>query len=560
MRFAKIKFGLKAKFVVLISMLILFTSVILSGFLIEKQSQLIKEELEKRVNSLVKNLAYNCEYGVLVENSQLLTNLLKGVLRDEDLMYATVYDNNGKVLAQLTQKKHWQRSKRSEGVINSNDYQTKGPCHQCHLTSDGKYELLELTYPIMTTRIQMPREELGNIWDNDLNQPQSQEKIGLAKVGVSLRPMRAQIARMKNIIVLLTLLIVGLAILFTFGLVNLIIKPIEKLVKATRKIAQGCLSFSVDIQRKDELGELASAFNQMTASLKESRSEIEDYSRTLEHKVEERTRELKEAQAKLIQTEKMAAVGQLAAGVAHELNNPLGGILGFAQYASSKIRNKKANDLTDEDLFSYSTYLKDIEQQSMRCKRIVQNLLKFSRTSKKVDFEILDLNNILEDTLMFVQHQLSMNKVRLSKSLESSLPKVNGNSGMLQQVFTNIILNALQAMPQGGSLSVSTKSSSYSQEAKKGVEVVFTDSGCGIPAENLEKIFEPFFTTKKVGQGTGLGLSVSYGIIKEHKGDIKVQTELGKGTSFIISLPALPAEDKKPSGKEIKSFADKQNG
>jgi len=314
-----------------------------------------------------------------------------------------------------------------------------------------------------------------------------------------------------------------------------------------------------DVNRKDELGELASAFNQMTTSLKESRREIENYSRTLEQKVEERTKELKEAQAKLIQTEKMAAVGQLAAGVAHELNNPLGGILGFAQYALSKIRNKKTKDLTDEDISAYSAYLKDIEQQSIRCKKIVQNLLKFSRSSKKIDFEVLDINLVLDDTLMFVQHQLSMSKVRLKKKLESSLPRVNGNAGMLQQVFTNIILNALQAMPQGGNLTVSTAAAGYPEEGKRGVQVIFTDTGCGIPMENLEKIFEPFYTTKKVGQGTGLGLSVSYGIIKEHKGETKVESQVGKGTTFIISLPSFEVLDKEGWGKEVKSFTDKSN-
>ncbi len=559
MKLPKIQLGLKIKFVLMISFLILFTSVILSGFLIKEQSQLIERELEKRVKSLAKNLAYNSEYGVLIENQQLLANLIKGVLREEDVMYAEIYDKNDRLLAQLVQKKHYQKKKKIDESVIPNDLNEKGSQGQSQVTLDDKSDLYELTYPIMTTKVQMPKEELGIIIGKDLNLLLHQEKIGVAKVGISLHPMREQIARMKNIIVLLTCLIVGIAILLTFGLVNLIIKPVEKLVYATGRIACGDLSLSVEINRKDELGKLAFAFNQMTVSLKESRGEIENYSRTLEQKVEERTRELKEAQAKLIQTEKMAAAGQLAAGVAHELNNPLGGILGFAQYTYSKMRNKKAQDLTDEEISTYSAYLKDIEQQSIRCKKIVQNLLKFSRSSTKVDFEVLNLNAILDDTLMFVQHQLSMSKVRLLKNLEPSLPKVNGNAGMLQQVFTNIILNALQVMPQGGDLTVSTRVTSYFGERKKGVEVSFTDTGFGIPSENLDKIFEPFFTTKKVGQGTGLGLSVSYGIIKEHKGEIKVKSEVGKGTTFIIFLPGVEVLERVQSEKEAESFAEKSN-
>jgi two-component system NtrC family sensor kinase len=267
----------------------------------------------------------------------------------------------------------------------------------------------------------------------------------------------------------------------------------------------------------------------------------------LEKKVEERTKQLKEAQAKLIQTEKMCAVGQLAAGVAHELNNPLGGIMGYAQYALEKIAHRKGKEISEEELSVYAQYLSDIEAQSKRCKGIVQNLLKFARSSSKADFEILDLNSVLGDTLMFVQHQLAMGKVKLLQNLSLDIPKVSGNAGMLQQVFTNIILNAIQVMPNGGELLVSTRSIDFEERLGKGVEVCFSDTGCGIPEDQRDKIFEPFFTTKKVGQGTGLGLSVSYGIVKEHKGEIKVKSQVGKGTTFTILLPTAEVlkEEKK---------------
>ena len=271
--------------------------------------------------------------------------------------------------------------------------------------------------------------------------------------------------------------------------------------------------------------------------------------------LEEEQERLKNIQTQLIQQEKMASVGQLAAGVAHELNNPLGGILGYSQFASEKILNKPLKDLTEEDIRTYIQHLKDIEHQSQRCKTIVQNLLKFARSSAKVAFESLGLNSILKDTLLFLRYQMEMNRVELALDLSDSLPKVMGNANQLQQVFTNIILNAIQAMPNGGKLTVSSKEIPKTEDLPKRVGITFTDTGCGIPQDNINKVFEPFFTTKKVGEGTGLGLSVSYGIIQEHKGEILVESEVGKGTKFTILLPIVEDIKKRESEKEKEEVA-----
>ena len=534
MRILPIHLGLKVKFMIIISILIISTSVILSGFLIQKQGDSFHKELGKRAESLVRNLAYNSEFGVLIENKDILSNLLRGVMREKDLVYAFIYDKQGKILAYVDSGSLLSSLGKNTTPLKTTH--TKKVLHQV-FRSKGGLEYHDLSYPIVTTKVKMPKEELGIIPQKDLGDNFEEGKIGVARIGVSLEDLKRQIADMKRVIVVLTSIVVALAILLTYAFVNLIIRPVEKLVKATERIAQGDLSENVEIKQKDEIGRLATSFNQMTESLKRSREEIEIYNRTLEKKVEERTKQLKEAQAKLIQTEKMCAVGQLAAGVAHELNNPLGGIMGYAQYALEKIAHRKGKEISEEELSVYAQYLSDIEAQSKRCKGIVQNLLKFARSSSKADFEILDLNLVLSDTLMFVQHQLAMGKVKLLQNLSLDIPKVSGNAGMLQQVFTNIILNAIQVMPNGGELLVFTRSIDFEEEFRKGVEVCFSDTGCGIPEESIDKIFEPFFTTKKVGQGTGLGLSVSYGIVKEHKGEIKVKSQVGKGTTFTILLP-----------------------
>jgi len=195
---------------------------------------------------------------------------------------------------------------------------------------------------------------------------------------------------------------------------------------------------------------------------------------------------------------------------------------------------------------AYKRYLRDIETQSRRCKAIVQNLLKFSRTSQIVEFQEIDLNQTIEETLTFIDHQLMMHQISLKKIFDKNLPKMQGNPGQLQQVFTNIIINAMHASQPGSEITLSTRFLPALGEFPGAVEIAVADQGVGISEENLKKIFEPFFTTKEVGKGTGLGLSVSYGIVKEHGGEIKFKSKCGEGTTFTVILPL----EKKPVSVE----------
>jgi two-component system NtrC family sensor kinase len=399
--------------------------------------------------------------------------------------------------------------------------------------------------------VERSKEEVGLLLEGKNTAVTRKKQIGRAEIGMSLQNMRREIADMKRMVVLLTALVVAVGVGLTIFLVNIFIRPVKRLVQATEKVASGDLSEVVEVTTKDEIGILASSFNRMTTSLKESREKIEEYNRTLEGKVKERTAELenalkslKQTQVQLIQVEKMAAVGQLAAGVAHELNNPLGGILGYSQFALEKINQGQLSQFTPEDTATFLQYLRDIEQQTKRCRSIIQSLLKFSRASRKEEFEPTDVNSVLEETLKFTKHQMQKNKVHLVEELAESLPRINGHPGQLQQVFTNLILNAVQAMPEGGTLTVTSRIG----EDEKTLQTSFTDTGVGISEKNLDKIFEPFFTSKKVGEGTGLGLSVSYGLMKNHGGEIKASSRTGQGTTFTVILPvaggAVAAESK----------------
>ncbi len=256
---------------------------------------------------------------------------------------------------------------------------------------------------------------------------------------------------------------------------------------------------------------------------------LKDYSLNLEKMVEERTQKLKETQSQLFRSSKLAAVGQSAAGVAHELNNPLGGILGYTQWLLEKLEDV---NLQGENTHQIGEWLQFIEKETKRCKKIVGGLLGFSR-SAEMDFKPLDINQILQETLLFSEPSLKQKRIKLVKGLDLSLPQINGNAEQLQQVFTNLILNAQKAMPQRGVLKINSEFDPQKRE----IRISFRDTGCGIPNEIQSRIFEPFFTTSKPGEGTGLGLSVSYGIVKGHGGHIKVKSKVGKGSTFTVFLP-----------------------
>jgi signal transduction histidine kinase/DNA-binding response OmpR family regulator len=248
--------------------------------------------------------------------------------------------------------------------------------------------------------------------------------------------------------------------------------------------------------------------------------EVKAFSQELERKVKKRTGELQEAQAQLIQSEKLASIGQLAAGVAHEINNPLGVMLGFTQVVLKKLPK-------DDPLCKPLT---SIEREGLRCKKIIQGLLDFSRRSKPA-LQSVNLNEAVEAACELIEHQITIDNIKMIKGLAPNLRPIQADANQLQQVFVNMILNAYQAMPDGGDLRIITRA------VGSEVQAIFADTGVGIPPENLKYIFDPFFTTKEVGKGTGLGLSVSYGIIEAHGGRIEVDSQLGAGSTFVITLP-----------------------
>ena len=300
------------------------------------------------------------------------------------------------------------------------------------------------------------------------------------------------------------------------------------MVGATRKIADGDLSLELPITSKDEIGQLAESFNHMLVRLKQARQELEDYGRVLEEKVEERSQQLRKIQASLMQSEKLASLGRLASGVAHEINSPLTGILTFSHLLMRKLKDNP--ELQKE--------LELIVRETTRVSTIVRGLLDFARESKPQK-RPCNINELILHTLSLVERQSVFQNIRIAKNLDPQVPILLLDANQIQQVFMNILLNAADAMATGGSLTIS----SSHVPGDSFVRVNFSDTGCGIPEENLNRIFDPFFSTKADKKGTGLGLAVSYGIIERHYGRIEVQSEVGRGTTFTIHLPLEASEE-----------------
>jgi len=353
------------------------------------------------------------------------------------------------------------------------------------------------------------------------------EIIGMLYVGMLEKPYKDTTVRVMLTFILMASLCVMLLLIILYFSTTRIINPLQKMVIATKEIAKGDLSHKVNVNTKDEIGHLADSFNRMTVKLKAANEKLVEWGKTMEEKVEERTKELTKMHAQLIQSEKLASLGKLSASIAHEINNPLGGILIYSH-------------LLLEDTAKNSPYyenLKKIAQETSRCKDIVKGLLEFARP-KEPEKSLVKINEILNKSLSIMDNQELFHNIRLKKMYASQLPKIVADSAQLQQVFMNIVLNAAEAMNGNGLL---TLSSSLNEKGSY-IEVKFSDTGPGIKEEDRKRLFEPFFSTKIGGKGTGLGLAISYSIIQKHHGSIEVKTEVGKGSTFIVRLPV--AEDR----------------
>jgi two-component system NtrC family sensor kinase len=360
--------------------------------------------------------------------------------------------------------------------------------------------------------------------------PASQQVLGVLDTDLSLAKADAQLAistaRMSYYTTGGMVIVALLSWLFVWRVVDL---PINALKNGTEHLSRGELGYQIEVRSEDEVGDLARSFNGMSLQLRSANEQNVTWTKTLEQRVEEKTTELKRAHEHVVHVERMASIGKMAAVVAHEVNNPLSGILTYAKLLRKWVgtgqteREKRGEAIECLDL---------IATESRRCGDLIKNLLSLSRTAP-MNVQSTDLNVVIDRCLLLVRHQLDLVNIELRLDLKKSLPLAPGDPTQLEQVFIALITNAIDAMPRGGTLWIENELINDGAE----IEVKVRDDGTGIAPDVLPHIFEPFMTTKEDGHGTGLGLAIARGIVERHKGRIEVQTDLGRGTTFIVTIP-----------------------
>src|SRR5579871_3995816 len=370
--------------------------------------------------------------------------------------------------------------------------------------------------------------------------PERMKVLGVLDVGLSLEGVDAEIEAFKIRVLVravIEVLLISLVVLYLIR--RFVTHPIDKLIEGTHSVSQMELAKPLDIlHSSQELDELAQSFDRMRERLREAIAENSEFTQKLETKVAERTQQLKAAHQKLLQSDRLASLGQLSASVAHEINNPISGVLNLSMLMQ---RMLKEDGLPANRTEEFRKYLGQVIGETSRVGRIVSDLLAFSRRSKPRRAPA-DLNQIVRTTFSVVAHKIKLNNVEVEMRLADNLPPVPCDQSQMQQVVLNLCLNAAEAcQPRGGGhLLVST------EPGEAAVVMKVSDDGEGIHPENLAKIFDPFFTTKPEGKGVGLGLAVSFGIIQAHGGEIEVESKVGAGSTFTIILPlqqsSQPAE------------------
>jgi two-component system NtrC family sensor kinase len=361
--------------------------------------------------------------------------------------------------------------------------------------------------------------------------PASQQVLGVLDTNLSLAKADAQLAvgstRMLNYTAGAMLIVAVLSWLFVWREVG---QPIKALKQGTEHLARGELGYQIEERSQDEVGGLAHSFNDMSLQLHTANEEIVNWAKTLEDRVVQKTKELNRAHDHVLHVEKMASIGKMAAVVAHEVNNPLSGILTYAKLLRKWVGTGSIEHEKREEAMEC---LDLIASESRRCGDLIKNLLTLSRTAP-MNVQSTDLHTVIDRCLLLVRPQLEQGGVEVQLKFAEDLPRVPCDPAQIEQVLLILIMNAKDAMPRGGNLWIEARPN----HAERAIEIQVRDDGAGIAPEVLSHIFEPFVTTKERGHSVGLGLAISRGIVERHKGHIEVESVLGRGTAFTITLPS----------------------
>lgn len=527
--------------------LLLFVLLIISfaGIMYFNVTSYTRHFNESMINSAIhaSNLIKrSTRYSMLKNDRENLSNIIATIGQEKGMEGIRIYNKIGTIA--------FSNEAEEVNTIVDKKIEQCYVCHekepaQVHLNTQNRIRILHSNRGYRVLGLINPIENEPECYNASCHGHSPKDNLlGLLDVKISLKSVDEETYKTKRKMVLFSsIMILVTALLFGGFILRLVHVPIRKLAKGTREVANLNLNYTIDFDSKDEMGELARSFNQMTKQLKAANEANQEWSSTLEKKVRQKSEELKKAQAHLLLVEKIASLGKLSAVVAHEINNPLSGILTYAKLCLKMIQNPAS--LSREQNNSVVQFLSVIRDEAIRCGDIVKNLLIFA----KKDFGKWteeSLNKIIHNSLQLVKHKIQIKELELLQELGEGNDIIYCDASGIQHVLVALFINAIDAMSKGGKLRVKTFLLNSTHE----VQIVVSDTGSGIPEEILPRIFEPFVSTK---ESTGLGLSVVYGIIQQHQGEIEVESEPNRGTTFVITLPRRPVRGPVGDGAVVPS-------
>lgn len=517
----------------------------ISGFLsVRTEEKLLLDSMITGADQLSRAITSATWHAMLADNRNAAYEVMQTIALKQGIDRIRIFNKEGRIMFSTSDEQDQQVDKQAE------------ECYLCHATDrplvrvdvPGRSRIYHAPGGGRRLAIVTPIYNEPSCSQAECHaHPSSIAVLGVLDVSLDLATVDEEITAVQQraaVNTLISVLLVGLVIVFfTRYFVD---RPIHQLIEATRSVSSMELDTPVHVKTGGELGELAQSFDSMRRQLKAALEDLNKFTQSLETKVEDRTAQLQLAHQKLLQSDRLASLGQLSASVAHEINNPIAGVLNLTSLMQRIMTDE---GVPPHRIGEFREYLRKAIAETARVGRIVSDLLSFSRRSKPQRSRA-DLNAVIRSTLSIIDHKLSLMNVQLNLHLGEDIPRVFCDTSQMQQVIINLLMNAAEAMQskEGGIVELITEADA----TRSNLRLLVSDTGDGIPAELREKIFDPFFTTKDEGKGVGLGLAVVYGIIEAHHGDIQVDSEIGKGTTFTVTLPFENGSGPLPDGERKK--------
>ncbi|MBE0566292.1 MAG: HAMP domain-containing protein [Krumholzibacteria bacterium] len=521
--------GIARKLILYLTLMVIVVEGVFAVFNIRSQERQLLQEMTLSADLLSQTIVSTTWHAMLEDRRERVYEMMNNVGRQESIEKVRIFNKTGRIMF-------------SSGDDGNRTVDTGAEaCDMCHAVDRP---LVQVDVPTRTRIFRRPEggRVLGMVTPI-YNEPSCSNAachahpaginvLGVVDVTMPLDRVDRQVAGVRFQSFLVSA--VSVVVLFFFVVLfsrRFVQQPVRRLIEATQQVGVHGGGAPVRVEAEDELGELAHSFAVMQERLRASDEQVREFTETLERQVEERTQRLRETERKLIQNDRLASLGQLAASVAHEINNPLAGVVNFGKLMQRVITS---DGVPRERAGEFRIWLDHIVTETVRCGHIVRDLLVFSRQSAPCR-AAYDLNEIILRTLAVIRHRLELGGVEARTELAGDLPPVFCDASQVQQIVTNLVINGAEAM-ETGAVTVRTRR----VPGRDAVALEVADTGSGIAPEHLEKLYDPFFSTKQEGQGTGLGLAVVYGIVESHGGQIDVETALGRGTRFTVTLPLRP--------------------